>query len=356
MKKFLKLSTSVLIIAIVLISQFMVSAVETAATTIKIGTATANIGDTVYVPISIENNPGVSGITATITYDSSALEFLEFTKGPAFTNYPMVKEHPKDNVIKFVFVEEEKDSINNDQIITFKFKVQDKAKAKLYKMDMKYTKGDVASRTYDSINTKIISGGVKVNYSPEAQNCPHAEYGKWSVVVKPTCEEKGIKERICSVCSKKDFSEISPTDHIYEEKWTIDTPATKTQLGVMTRHCKHCTATCDRLTFKFKDTTKENIKNQVGAEVAKNNYLEGLIKEQLPSNESSSKLNSSSDSTAVLDLPTASNEIILSEKEDEKEEQKEEQGFIEKNKSLLIILALILVVILIVVIIIVIIK
>ncbi len=359
MKNLIKIFISYFIIAIITISGITVMAETKATATLKIGTATANIGDFVYVPMSIEDNPGVSGITATITYDASALEYLEYAKGPAFTDSVMLKDHPNKNMLKFVIVEYNSDTFNNDDIITFKFKVRDSAKAKLYKIDMNYTKGDLASRGVKNLNVKILSGGVKVNYSPEAQNCPHENYGEWVQVVKPTCDEKGVNERSCELCGKKDFGEIEPAGHNFKTEWTIDTPATKSQDGVMTRHCKHCSATTDRLTFKFKDTEKENITNQVGAAVSKNSYTQNLLSEQHPQAESSSKSSvTSDDDTESVQLPTVSKEIVLNEQGEEidDETQNNKQSFIQKYKTLLIVGVLLLILVLIVAIVFVILK
>ncbi len=249
--------------------------------TVTVSTEEANVGDYAYVSVSIKDNPGISAITATVNYNSEALEYLEYTKGPAMTDSFMLKAHPDKNYIKFVVVEYSRDSFNNDDIITLKFKVKDNALAKLYEISVENNQGDFASRTVEKVTPIMVSGGVKVNYSPEINNCPHESFGEWKTVLKPTCESEGVKERACLMCGKKEFESIDITDHEYESFWTVDTPASETRDGVMTRHCKHCTATTDTLVFEYKDTTSQVVENTVGDIVSNSSFAEILYEEQI---------------------------------------------------------------------------
>ena len=253
--------------------------------TVTAASAKVNAGEQVYIPISIDNNPGISAVTLTITYNSDVLTFQKYIKGGAFTDNLMLKDHPDKNQIKIALVESSKDSTNNDDILTLQFSVKENAQTGFYKIDIEYGKGDFANREMEPIMPKIISGGVEVVYNSQAGNCAHKNYSEWKTVVKPTCTGKGIEERACTVCGHKETRETAPAGHEYEEEWTIDTPATADRDGVMTRHCKHCTATTDRITFKYEDSEKENFNNSFGAEVPKDNYTEGLFHMQHPDEE-----------------------------------------------------------------------
>lgn len=335
----------------------IIAQADTDICTVTVATVKGNVGDTVYVPISISNNPGISGFTITITYNSKALKYVSYTKGAAFTDNFMLKEHPDKNYIKIAGVERTKDSTNNGDILTLKFSIAKDATAELHKIDVEYKKGNFANRKLESIEHKIISGGIDVAYSPEAKNCPHKTYGKWEVVSNPTCTNKGAEQRICTVCGHRDTRETATIDHVYEDKWTIDTPATAEKDGVMTRHCKHCIATTDKITFPFKDTQKEDIDNSVGTEVPKNDYTENLYNEQYPDKKPTQTV-----SSAVVSSKNSTSSAIVSEEKDDNNISSEETVISSEdttvsqtdaelepesdNKELLIISAIILLVIL----------
>lgn len=250
--------------------------------TITVKTVKGNLGDTVFVPISIDNNPGISAVTIGITYDSSTLIYQGYDKGLAFTDGLMLKEHPDKNIIKIALVEASKDSTNNDDILTLKFKIADNAEAGLSKIDIEYRKGDFANWKLESIMPKIVSGGVEVAYNPQVQNCSHKTFTKWVAVSKPNCTDPGTEQRECTVCGYKQTRLIDPVGHVFEDVWTVDVPAAKDREGVMSRHCKHCTATTDRITFTLKDAEKGKVENSYGAENPKNSFIKKQFKDQHP--------------------------------------------------------------------------
>jgi len=252
---------------------------------ITIGKVDGNIGDTVYVPISIKNNPGISGISFSVTYNSNALKYNDYIRGTVFSDSFMLKDHPEKNEIRIVLVETYKDSINNGDIITLKFNIADNAKTGFYKIGIDYSNGDFANRKLEAIMPEIAVGGVNVYYNELRDNCDHEKFSNYKTIVNPTCKTKGIKEKECLTCGKKIAEEINKTDHYWESAWQIDTPATKESNGDMTRHCKYCTSRVDRITFTLEDAKKAKIENTVGSIVPKNDFTLGLFKEQNPNSQ-----------------------------------------------------------------------
>lgn len=295
---------------------------DTNKCTVTVASIKGNIGDTVYLPISIENNPGISGVSISVTYNSKALTYKGYTKGPVFTDSFMVQDHPTKNLIRLVLVESSKDSTNNGNIITLKFTIGEDTAADFYPISIDYGSGDFANRKMGAVMPEIVSGGVEVIYNPAAQNCAHKNYGEWLAVAEPTCTAKGIEQRECTLCGHKDTRETEKTAHVYEDEWTVDTPATKERDGVMTRHCKHCTATTDRITFKYEDPQDEDFENSIGTEVPKNDYTENLFNEQHPDkeltrNESYVKTESSSPASTVSKITTTSSKTETTDNESE---------------------------------------
>ena len=102
---------------------------------ITIATVEGNTGDTVIVPITIDENPGICGITISITYNSSALEFIEDIMGDVIYEYE-TKAHPTKNIIRLV-TSEQGNKRNNGTMVGLKFKISEKAPAELHKIDIK---------------------------------------------------------------------------------------------------------------------------------------------------------------------------------------------------------------------------
>ena len=71
------------------------------------------------------------------------------------------------------------------------------------------------------------------------------EFGEWTVVTAPKCQEKGLKKRTCEKCQFVEIEDLDPTGHEWEDDFTIDQPATCTTDGSKSIHCKNCDAVKD---------------------------------------------------------------------------------------------------------------
>ena len=65
------------------------------------------------------------------------------------------------------------------------------------------------------------------------------DYGKWEVTQEATCEGTGIEERTCSRCNKKETRTISALGHNYGE-WKVVQEATCEGTGTEERTCSRC--------------------------------------------------------------------------------------------------------------------
>ena len=61
----------------------------------------------------------------------------------------------------------------------------------------------------------------------------------WKVTLKPTCEEKGEQEGVCTVCGKTVVKEIEPTGHTHWQ-WRVDVEPTCTHVGMKSSPCTVC--------------------------------------------------------------------------------------------------------------------
>lgn len=94
--------------------------------------------------------------------------------------------------------------------------------------------------------TAITSNGIKTSCSITVKPavCTHA-YGEWIEEIAPTCENDGIRHRICSKCGEKESESIPATGHSYSDEWTIITAATCTEPGEKAHTCTKCSAKAD---------------------------------------------------------------------------------------------------------------
>ncbi len=67
-------------------------------------------------------------------------------------------------------------------------------------------------------------------------------YGDFVTVKEPTCAEKGLKEKSCTICGGETIQEeIEALGHDFSAEWTVDTKATCTKDGSKSHHCSRCT-------------------------------------------------------------------------------------------------------------------
>ena len=65
-------------------------------------------------------------------------------------------------------------------------------------------------------------------------------FGDWEIVVAPSCENHGSKQRTCTVCEYTETEDMDLTDHDWEEEFTVDQEPGCTTDGSKSRHCRNC--------------------------------------------------------------------------------------------------------------------
>lgn len=277
-KKLISVLTVLSLLATILNFGFAASAKTVKKGIVTVGTISAVVGDTVIVPVSISENPGIMAITISITYDSSVLEYVRFFRGTVVKDYT-VAAHPDKNLIRFVNCESS-DKTNDGELINLQFKIKDNAMAELYPISVSYSAGDFCNYELDKIMPEVVSGGIEVAFN--GSNCTHKKYGEWTVAAEPSCEDCGAEQRICKTCGHIELRDTDPIGHEYSNKWTIDRPATKEQDGMMTRYCIRCDDYVDRISFSLENANEGGFKNEITNEVPVNEFTESLFKEQYP--------------------------------------------------------------------------
>ena len=255
-----------------------ISAVEIREGKINIASVTGLPGEEAVVPVDIKNNPGISAFVLTFIYDSSALEYIDFYAGDAFNKYTIANNSEKGmlNVVFSSF----SNVYSDGRMISLKFKIKEDTKMGSYTIRLQSKKGDFSNTNEDKIIPLDNYGIVEVKYN--GNNCPHKNYTEWQTMGLPSCEKEGIEQRFCEFCGHIQNRELAPTGHSFEKDWTIDLPATKTEDGIMSRHCKNCSVVTDSVKFTYKQTTDENIDNNLDATVPESDFTDKLVEQQKP--------------------------------------------------------------------------
>lgn len=108
------------------------------------------------------------------------------------------------------------------------------------------TDEDIRQKTFDEAfeTEEFMDNRFKGAYShliispvPINEYCNH-QWSGWSVLKEPSCTEKGVQTRTCSVCGTADNQDIAALGHNLETE--IITPATCTQDGMKREACTRC--------------------------------------------------------------------------------------------------------------------
>ena len=70
-------------------------------------------------------------------------------------------------------------------------------------------------------------------------------FGEWEESKSANCEEGGKEKHICSVCKAEEERDTAPLGHDWNAEYTIDVKPTCTQPGLKSIHCSRCDATKD---------------------------------------------------------------------------------------------------------------
>lgn len=133
--------------------------------TFVVGNVSASAGQTVTVPVSIVNNPGLLGIGLKVTYDDSALTLKKGATGSAVSE--VLTFTPPKNLVsgcKFGWdgLEISQDQTKDGQVLLLTFEVKSNASAKTYPVSITYNANDVFDNDMNSISVDVKNGGVTV--------------------------------------------------------------------------------------------------------------------------------------------------------------------------------------------------
>ncbi len=108
-----------------------------------------------------------------------------------------------------------------------------------------YTEDVPASCTTDgsrSIHCSKCSGTKASEVIPATGH----SWSPWEVVDMQNCQDNNTQMRVCSKCGLTETEGLDPTAHEWEDHYTVDLPASCTEDGAESIHCKNCLARKDQ--------------------------------------------------------------------------------------------------------------
>ncbi len=204
---------------------------ETDKPSVNIGGVSVNFGATdIVVPITVKNNPGFSGFSFCINYDTSRL-VLESTNILLDGGYKVIG-HPEGYGVNIAWTSTETYT-EDGTIAELHFSLKDNANSGKAYINTAFREGydsfyGFVDGTEQDIAFDAFNGYVDVNSH---------HFGEWVVTTPATCITTGVKTRTCSDCSKTETVVIPKVDHEYA---AVVTDPTCTAKGYTTHTCKTC--------------------------------------------------------------------------------------------------------------------
>lgn len=131
-------------------------------TKISLGEIKGKVGQEVVVPVTIENNVGISAFMFEITYDTSDLSFISAELDGVFGEGVLITQVDEINQRLIVLWYSATGDINaNGEIIPLTFKINDTASG-TYDLNVRYLAEDILNAARDEIICSIESGKILV--------------------------------------------------------------------------------------------------------------------------------------------------------------------------------------------------
>ena len=136
---------------------------------IRISQIVAKPSETVIVELSIKNNPGIQGVTLTLTWDESLALTKKAQNGEAFSALGLTAPKRLESPYNLVWYAQdlETEDIKDGVIATLEFEVSPQAKdGDILNVSASYISGDIIDRDRKQVSCKMYSGNITISDVP----------------------------------------------------------------------------------------------------------------------------------------------------------------------------------------------
>lgn len=172
---------SLVIMLIMAVSLFSVTAFADGDPTIRISSEEAEPGDTITVEVSLENNPGIMAFVLGLEYDETRLEEVKFSHSGLQGLWAM-----SENVVWVGSGDDTYEGV----FLKLKFRVLEDAPAGEATVNITYTEGGICNYDEESVDFAVVSGGVTVSGAADSDGTQSVATEKPEATEKPDATEK----------------------------------------------------------------------------------------------------------------------------------------------------------------------
>ena len=133
--------------------------------TIVVGNVSAKAGDTIQVPVSIQNNPGILGMALKISFDDSVMTLTGAATGEAVSDV-LTFTRPKNliNGCKFAWdgLEITPEQTKDGDVLILTFEIQSGAETGSYPISFTYSTNDVFNNDMEPVALDMVNGNVTI--------------------------------------------------------------------------------------------------------------------------------------------------------------------------------------------------
>ena len=146
--------------------------------TISVSSVTASAGETVGVAVNVRNNPGILGMTLTLSYNSRVLTLTNAVSGDAVSNVlTFTKPGRFTSPCNFTWdgIELSDNQIKDGEILILTFRVASNAQNGTYPITLSYEEDSIIDKNLVPVSPDIVYGSVIVNNTAVNPTVPNTE-------------------------------------------------------------------------------------------------------------------------------------------------------------------------------------
>ena len=197
------------------------------------GTAAVHAGDTVSIPVTIVDNPGVIALRLQVSYDADALTLTAVKDaGLLGKTVHSASTATRPFILYWNNPVAEENYQGNGTLATLTFRVNPDARAGDYAVTLSCGEEDAVNADVDPVAFSVSDGVITVI-------CDHPR-ATWVIDREATCLETGVEALTCADCGKVLKTRETPLGRHRVEVWTVDAEATLAATGKRHGECSVC--------------------------------------------------------------------------------------------------------------------
>lgn len=185
----------------------------TGVTKITFGEVMAKVGDEVEIPVTIENNPGITSFRFRVAYDMDGLELLSVEKGSVLTSGTLSSTTNKEAETMTFHWFAENNVVGDGEIVLLKFKISENARGD-YPLTVTYLENDIVNENWEAIPFTVVEGKISTGSTVSGTI---TSFGEATEPVTLRLLENGTEiDKVTSTDGTYSFSSVSPGTYTIE--------------------------------------------------------------------------------------------------------------------------------------------